>query len=103
MPEVLAFTKNLFKSPSPDWLGATDALRAQKFMALLVLARPEESEKFYSHRNLNMSTEKAFWLAAITDLGSCWQMKMPVSASAVVGNPKGPRKVAFHHSPGTTI
>ena len=101
--EVFTFAHDLFHSPSPNWLGTTESVRACKCMASLALTRPDKFENFYSNGNLNMSTEGVFWLAANIILGSRWQMKMPTSISATVDDSKGPRWVAFHHAPGATV
>ena len=101
--EVLAFAHDMFHSPSPDLLGTTQAIRAQKYMASLALTRPDRFENLYSNGNLNPSTEGVFWLAANTILGSRWQMKMPTPLSAKVVDPKDPRRVAFHHPSGATV
>ena len=80
--EVLAFAHNIFLSPSPDWLGTTEAIWARKCTASLALTRPDKFENLYSNGNLNPSTQGIFWLAANTVLGSRWQMKVPTSISA---------------------
>ena len=99
--EILQFVQDLFTSPSSDWLGVTEAVRARKCLASLAKTRLDKLETFYSHGNLNESTESAFWLAANMVLGSCWHMTSP--AVARVGIPKGPGKIAFHHAPGATV
>ena len=103
LPEVLAFAYELFQSPSPVWLGSTEASRARKCMASLSLTRPDKFELFYSNGNLNESTEGVFWLAANTILGSHWQMKQPFVSSATIADSKGNKKVAFHRAPGATV
>ena len=55
--EVLAFAQDLFQSPSPDWLGTTEVIRARKCMASLALTRPDKFENLYSNRNMHSSTE----------------------------------------------
>ena len=99
--EILKFAQDLFTSPSPSWVGVTVALRTRKCLASLAKTRPDKFEKFYSHDNLNLFTEGAFWLGANKVLGSCWHMKFPILACA--GAPKGLKKVAFHHAPGVTV
>ena len=101
--KIITFAHDLFQSPSPDLLGITEIICAPNCMASLALTRPDKFEHFYSNGNLDFSIEGGFWLAANTVLGSRWQMKMPTSISSTVDIFKGPRCVAFHHAPGTTV
>ena len=103
LPEVLAFAYELFQSPSPVWLGSTEAGRARKCMASLSLTRPDRFDKFDSNGNINESTEGLFWLAANTVLGSRLQMKQSFVSYASIANSKGKKKVAFHRAPGATV
>ena len=103
LPEILAFAKELFQSPAPEWLGSMDASRARKCMISLSMTRPDKFDSFYSKGNMNESTEGLFWIAANTVLGSRWNMTAPSRNLATIVDSKGNKKVAFHRAPGATV
>ena len=54
--EILKFVQDLFISPASAWL---DALSAHRCLVSLAKTRPDKFETFYTHGNLNASTEGA--------------------------------------------
>eukprot|EP00532_Pseudo-nitzschia_australis_P005990 CAMPEP_0168170252 /NCGR_PEP_ID=MMETSP0139_2-20121125/4078_1 /TAXON_ID=44445 /ORGANISM="Pseudo-nitzschia australis, Strain 10249 10 AB" /LENGTH=311 /DNA_ID=CAMNT_0008087737 /DNA_START=230 /DNA_END=1163 /DNA_ORIENTATION=+ len=74
---ILVFCQHYVCEVLPGWLKDKWGNRAQCCAVSLCKIRPDKFESFYTHGNLDLTSEGRFWLAANMVLGSRWVMTAP--------------------------